>query len=77
MSFTNVSHTFVQNLAMSRAFVNTGIDYCGPFFVKEKRFRNRGSVKCYVSVFICLGTKAVHIELVSDLTTEEFLAALK
>ena len=66
-----------NRLHLTRAFVNTGIDYCGPFFVKEKRFRNRGSVKCYVSVFICLATKAVHFELVSDLTTEAFLAALK
>ena len=29
-----------------------------------------------MSVFLCFSTKAIHIELVSDLTTEAFLATL-
>lgn len=60
-----------------RPFTNVGIDYCGPFYIKEKKLRNRKKIKSYVAVFICLSTKAVHLELVSDLTTEAFLAALK
>ncbi|XP_035209891.1 uncharacterized protein LOC118184340 [Stegodyphus dumicola] len=32
---------------------------------------------CYVSIFVCFSTKAVHLELVSDLSTSTFLAALK
>lgn len=28
-------------------------------------------------MFVCMATKAVHIELVEDLTTESFIAALK
>ncbi|XP_063989696.1 uncharacterized protein LOC135168980 [Diachasmimorpha longicaudata] len=61
----------------SRPFTNVGIDYCGPFFIKEKKVRNRGRIKVYVAVFVCLATKAVHLEIVSDLTTEGFLAALR
>ena len=61
----------------SRPFTNIGVDYCGPFYVKERRDRNRRRVKVYVAIFICLATKAVHIELVSDLTTDAFLAALR
>ncbi|XP_018402067.1 PREDICTED: uncharacterized protein LOC108779200 [Cyphomyrmex costatus] len=61
----------------SRPFANSGVDYCGPFLIKEKMHRNRGKIKVYVSVFICLSSKAVHLELVSDLTTESFLATLK
>ncbi|XP_043287492.1 uncharacterized protein [Venturia canescens] len=61
----------------ARPFLNVGVDYCGPFFIKEKKFRNRGRVKVYVVVFVCLSVKAVHLELVSDLTTEGFIAALK
>ncbi|XP_063993673.1 uncharacterized protein LOC135171215 [Diachasmimorpha longicaudata] len=61
----------------SRPFTNVGVDYCGPFFVKEKKFRNRSRVKVYVAVFVCLAIKAVHLEVVSDLTTEAFLAALR
>ncbi|XP_033231913.1 uncharacterized protein LOC117182907 [Belonocnema kinseyi] len=64
-------------ICQSRPFLNTGIDYCGPFFVKEKRHRNLKRIKAYVSVFVCFATKAVHLELVCDLTTEAFLGALK
>lgn len=60
-----------------RPFISSGVDYCGPFFIKERRFRNRARVKIYVAVFICFATKAVHLEIVSDLTTEAFIAALK
>ncbi|XP_043259052.1 uncharacterized protein LOC122401157 [Colletes gigas] len=60
-----------------RPFYNCGVDYCGPFHIKEKRFRNRNRLKIYVAVFICFATKAVHLEVVGDMTTEAFIAALK
>ena len=31
----------------------------------------------YVAIFVCMSTEAVHLELVSDLTTEAFIASLK
>lgn len=46
----------------SRPFSTTGIDYCGPFFIKEKKERNRNKVKAYVAIFVCFATKACHIE---------------
>ncbi|XP_068987481.1 uncharacterized protein [Bombus flavifrons] len=61
----------------SRPFTNVGIDYCGPLYIKERRNRNRSKVKVYVAIFVCLATKAVHIELVSDLTTDAFLEVLR
>lgn len=60
-----------------RPFTNVGVDYCGPFLIKEKKFRNRKMIKVYVAIFICMTIKAVHIEIVSELSTEGFLAALK
>ena len=39
--------------------------------------RGTKSYKGYISLFICLSTKAIHLEIVSDLTTESFIAALK
>ena len=65
-----------DRVSFSRPFEHVGVDYCGPFFVKEHRHRNRIKVKTYVSIFDCLATKAVHLELASDLTTEAFIACL-
>lgn len=59
------------------AFANTGVDFCGPFYIKEKKHRNRVRIKTYVCVFVCMVIKAVHLEVVSDLTTEGFLAAFR
>lgn len=60
-------------LVCSRPFENIG----GPFWIKEKKLRNRNKIKIYVAVFICLVTKAVHLEIVNDLTSEAFIASLK
>ncbi|XP_076384172.1 uncharacterized protein LOC143262191 [Megalopta genalis] len=61
----------------SRPFRNSGVDYCGPFYIKERRHRNRTRIKVYVAVFTCFVTKAVHLEVAGDLTTDDFMAALK
>ncbi|XP_043587857.1 uncharacterized protein LOC122570075 [Bombus pyrosoma] len=61
----------------SRPFANVGVDHCGPFYIKEKRDRNRRLVKVYVAIFVPLAVKAVRIKLVGDLTSEAFIAALR
>lgn len=61
----------------SYPFCNTGVDYAGPFLIKDRKGRGCKITKCYVSLFICFATKALHVELVTDATTEAFLAALR
>ncbi|XP_076477266.1 uncharacterized protein LOC143303111 [Bombus vancouverensis nearcticus] len=61
----------------SRPFANVGVDNCGLFHIKEKRDRNRRQIKVYEATFVFLAIKAVHIELVGDLTSEAFIAALR
>jgi len=39
--------------------------------------RNRKIVKSYICIFVCFPTKAIHIELASDLTSHSFLNCLK
>nr|CAH7733895.1 unnamed protein product [Callosobruchus chinensis] len=58
-------------------FQVTGVDYAGPFVLKDKRGRGSKDVKAYVSLFICFSTKAIHLELVSNLSTECFISALR
>lgn len=66
-----------SRVTASYPFERVGVDYCGYFYIKEKRHRNRNKVKVYAAIFVCLTTKAVHVELVADLTTEAFLGALR
>lgn len=58
-------------------FDTTGVDYAGPFNVRDRRGRGCRFSKCWVALFVCFSTKAVHIELVSSLETVAFLAALR
>jgi hypothetical protein len=52
-------------------FTNVGLDFAGPLYLK-----NRGE-KAYICLFTCAVTRAVHLELVSNMTTELFLLALR
>ena len=67
---------------VSNPFAHCGVDYAGPFLVRESKRRNAKNHKAYchkadVSVFVCFATKGMHLELVSDLTSDSFIAALK
>lgn len=64
-------------LTPKRPFFNCGLDYAGPFNIKSSKIRNSKILKSYLCLFVCFATKAVHLEIVSDLTTEAFLNALK
>ncbi|XP_058789801.1 uncharacterized protein LOC131663419 [Phymastichus coffea] len=59
----------------SPAFDHTGVDFFGPLLIKEKAHRNNSFLKVYGCVFVCLASKAVHIKLALDLSTQGFLDA--
>lgn len=59
----------------SRPFLHCAMDYSGAIMVRSTRGRGHHATKAYIAVFVCLATKAVHLELVSDLTTTGFIAA--
>jgi len=65
------------NLLSLRVKPARPVDYAGPFLIRQGGRRSKTKVKRYAALFICLVTRAIHIELVSDLTTESFLAALR
>ena len=61
----------------SLCFVHTGLDYAGPFWIKTGHPRRPIRVKGYLAVFVCLATKATHLEAVSSKSTPAFVATLK
>ena len=58
------------------AFSNTGLDFAGPFTIKQGYTRKPVKIDAFICIFVCLATKAVHLEVVSDLTTSAFTACL-
>lgn len=64
-------------LSPGNVFEIVGVDYAGPFNKASKKGRVAKISKCYMCLFICFSTKAIHIEIVSDLTTEAFVLALR
>ncbi|XP_018376005.1 PREDICTED: uncharacterized protein LOC108769484 [Trachymyrmex cornetzi] len=59
----------------SLPFDHTVVDYGGPFNVLPLIGRGQKPRKNYVALFICLATRAVHLELVEDCSADGFLAA--
>lgn len=64
-------------VGISRPFTYCGVDYAGPFDIRTSKGRGHRSFKGYIALFICLATKAIHLETVSDLKATGFIAALK
>lgn len=60
----------------ARPFTTTDIDYCGPIYIKQQH-RQAAPSKAYVAVFVCFSTRAVHLELVIDLSTAKCIQALR
>lgn len=63
-------------------FTNVGVDMAGPYNMRitEKiNFNTRGrqmpELKGWIVVFVCLVTRAVHLEATEGLSTDDFLAA--
>lgn len=59
-----------------KAFVATGVDYAGPFQVKymDKTGQTIILHKSWIAIFVCMKTRAIHIDLVTDLTSASFIA---
>lgn len=55
-------------------FTATGVDLFGPFHLKYGRNKK---IKCWGAVFTCATVRAIHLEIVQDLSTEAFLHALR
>ena len=66
-----------ERVTPDSVFDRVGLDYAGPIYVKHGYVRKPVVIKAYIGVFVSLSVKAVHIELVSDLTSESFIACIR
>ena len=55
-------------------FESISIDYFGPFFI---RFGRKQRTKAYGIIFACLTTRAIHLDMATNLSTDNFLLALR
>ena len=64
-----------EKLTTCDAFTYTGVDYFGPLYTKDKG--DVAEKKVWVCLFTCVATRAVHLELIADMSTEQFLMCFR
>lgn len=79
---TTVVPPIMGNLPQERLepgfpFIRCGVDYAGPVFTLNRKGRGAKLQKSYICLFVCFVTRAVHLELVGDLSSDAYLLALK
>ena len=67
----------LERVTPGTVFECVGVDYAGPVQLKLGLTRKPKLVKAYIGVFVSLSVKAVHLELISDLTSAAFIACLR
>lgn len=58
----------------ARVFKHSGVDFAGPISIRTSKGRGHQSYKGYICLFVCMVTKAIHLEVVSDLSAQGFIA---
>lgn len=74
--------TLMGNLPQSRVnpsspFEICGTDFAGPFHISNRKGRGARTNKCYLCLFVCFSSKALHLEVVSELSTNAFISCLR
>ena len=62
----------IERLKPAPAWHSTALDLFGPFKIKDE-VKKRTTGKAYGVIFNCLTTRAVHVDISSDYSTQKFL----
>ena len=62
-----------HRVQMMEPFTVTGIDFTGALYIRSPE----GEKKVYICLFTCASTRAVHLEVVADLSADTFLQAFR
>ncbi|GFS73982.1 integrase catalytic domain-containing protein [Trichonephila clavipes] len=66
-----------ERVTVTPPFTNTRIELYGPFYIKYKNQHKGALNKIYVAIFICFSTRTVHLEILSNLTSDALIATSK
>ncbi|XP_026731637.1 uncharacterized protein LOC113496572 [Trichoplusia ni] len=64
-------------VSVQKPFQCSGVDYAGPISIRSSKGRGHHPTKGYICLFVCMSTRAIHLEVVSDMTSQSFLASFK
>ena len=62
-----------MRVTAAEPFTNVGVDYTGAINVKS----SGNDTKCYIVLFTCTTTRAIHLEVVSNLSSDSFIHAFR
>lgn len=66
-----------DRIRKNRAFLVSGVDYAGPIEIVERYKSRSNKRKCWIAIFVCMVTRAVHIDIVCDLSAAEFISCFE
>ena len=66
----------LERVKPSKPFTRVGVDFAGPFELRKSKRANK-SEKVYLCLFVCFATKAIHLEIVTSVSTPDFIACLR
>jgi hypothetical protein len=66
----------VERIRPSPPFQNVGVDYFGPKIIKGE-VQKRICDKCYRLIFACDSSRAVHVDVVQNYSTDAFLEKIR
>ena len=66
----------LERVNFTPPFTIAGLDFAGPFTIKMGYTRKPVKLDAHICICVCFSTKAVHIEVISELTTKALLLGL-
>lgn len=66
-----------EKLTPCKPFSYTGVDYAGPIELKEYLKTTIRTKKAWIAIFVCLQTRAVYLDIVTDTTSAAFISCFR
>ena len=71
--YTRLTNLPKDRVNIIRSFLHTGVDFTGHMWIHTGK---EGDKKVYLLVFTCLSVRAIHIEMLQDMSAKSFVLAL-